>query len=79
VDAVRTFNTILMYIARTKQMQSRTPGYEQILKKNEQIYALLAICLSLCSHPVKFLDESVSQVRKEESRSDSIGKTWATP
>jgi len=66
VDAVRTFNTILMYIARTKQMQSLTPGYEQILKKNEQIYALLAICLSLCSHPVKFLDESVSQALREK-------------
>ena len=62
VDAVRTFNTILMYIGRTKQFHARSPGYEQILKKNEQLYALLAICLSICSHPVKFLDEGVSQV-----------------
>lgn len=66
VDAVRTFNTILMYIGRTKQFHARSPGYEQILKKNEQLYALLAICLSICSHPVKFLDEGVSQALREK-------------
>lgn len=62
-DATRTFNIILMYIQRTKQFHQRTQVYDQILKKNEQIYALVAVCLSICPASVKFLDESCAQVR----------------
>jgi hypothetical protein len=41
----------------------RSNIYDQILKKNEQIYALIAICLSICPASVKHLDEAVQQVR----------------
>jgi hypothetical protein len=55
-----------MYISRTKQYHSRSNIYDQILKKNEQIYALIAICLSICPASVKHLDEAVQQVLREK-------------
>jgi translation initiation factor 3 subunit L len=39
VDAIREFNKILLYIYKTKQYHQKSPQYEQILKKNEQMYA----------------------------------------
>ncbi|KAG6698531.1 hypothetical protein I3843_08G024800 [Carya illinoinensis] len=48
VESIREFNKILLYIYKTKQYHQKFPQYEQILKKNEQMYALLAICLSFC-------------------------------
>lgn len=33
--------------------------YEQLLKKNEQMYALLALCVALCPAAGKGLDENV--------------------
>ncbi|AED93480.1 putative proteasome component (PCI) domain, translation initiation factor 3 complex subunit L [Arabidopsis thaliana] len=63
VDAVREFNKILLYIFKTKQYHQKSPQYEQLLKKNEQMYALLALSLSLCPQ-TKLVDESVnSQLR----------------
>ncbi|KAF5938889.1 hypothetical protein HYC85_023148 [Camellia sinensis] len=59
VEAIREFNKILLYIYKTKQYHQKSPQYEQILKKNEQMYALLAICLSLCPQ-VKLVDETVN-------------------
>jgi translation initiation factor 3 subunit L len=35
------------------------------LKKNEQMYALLAICLSLCPHP-KLVEENVNNLLREK-------------
>ncbi|KAJ6674103.1 EUKARYOTIC TRANSLATION INITIATION FACTOR 3 SUBUNIT L [Salix viminalis] len=58
VDAIREFNKILLHIYKTKQYHHKSSQYEQILKKNEQMYALLAICLSLCQQ-VKLLDETL--------------------
>jgi len=46
-DAIKTFSNILFYIGRTKQYHTRSYQYEQILKKNEQMYALLAMAVSL--------------------------------
>ena len=37
----QSFNTCLVYVSRNKAMLSRSASYEQILKKNEQMYALL--------------------------------------
>ncbi|CAL0327293.1 unnamed protein product [Lupinus luteus] len=65
VDAIREFNKILLYIYKTKQYHQTSPQYEQILKKNEQMYALLAICLSLCPQS-SLVDETViSQLREK--------------
>jgi translation initiation factor 3 subunit L len=65
-DANRTFNTILLYIQRTKAYHQRTAIYDQVLKKNEQLYALVAVCLSICPASVKFLDEGCAQVLREK-------------
>ncbi|CAI9093495.1 OLC1v1029004C1 [Oldenlandia corymbosa var. corymbosa] len=66
VDAIREFNKILLYIYKTKQYHQKSPQYEQILKKNEQMYALLAICLSLCPQ-VKLVDETVNSQLREKN------------
>ena len=65
VVAVREFNKILLYIYKTKQYHQKSPQYEQILKKNEQMYALLAICLSLCPQ-TKLVEETVNSQLREK-------------
>ncbi|ONM28259.1 RNA polymerase I-associated factor PAF67, partial [Zea mays] len=65
VEATREFNKILLYILKYKQYHQNSPQYDQILKKNEQMYALLAICLSLCPQN-KLIDENVSTQLKEK-------------
>mmetsp|Transcript_15454 Transcript_15454/g.21320 ORF Transcript_15454/g.21320 Transcript_15454/m.21320 type:complete len:522 (-) Transcript_15454:322-1887(-) len=66
VDAVRTFNTILGYVMRSSVFLSTSVQYSQMVKKNEQMYALISICLSLCPAAVRFLDEGVSQTLREK-------------
>ncbi|XP_076960354.1 uncharacterized protein LOC143636719 [Bidens hawaiensis] len=44
-DAIHEFNNFLVHIFKNKQPQQDSP---QILNKIEQMYALLAICVSLC-------------------------------
>jgi len=62
VDAIRIFSHILLYINRTKQV-TRTYQHDQVLKKCEQMYGLLAICLSLCPQRV---DETVHATLREK-------------
>jgi translation initiation factor 3 subunit L len=62
VDAIKTFGSVLVFISRTKQYHSRSYQYENLMKKNEQMYGLLAICLSLCPQRV---DESVHPILRE--------------
>ncbi|KAG6497989.1 eukaryotic translation initiation factor 3 subunit L-like [Zingiber officinale] len=59
VEAIREFNKILLYILKYKQYHQKSPQYDQILKKNEQMYALLAICLSLCPQS-NIIEENVN-------------------
>ncbi|CAN1837962.1 Eukaryotic translation initiation factor 3 subunit L [Linum perenne] len=65
VDGIREFNKILLYIYKTKQYHQKSPQYEQILKKNEQMYALLAIGLSLCPQ-LKLVEETVNSQLREK-------------
>ncbi|XP_076889286.1 uncharacterized protein LOC143540006 [Bidens hawaiensis] len=55
IDAIREFNKFLVYIFKTNQPHQESP---QILNKIEQMYALLAICLSLCPQ-FQLIDENV--------------------
>jgi translation initiation factor 3 subunit L len=48
VDAARTLDAVLAHIARVKQFHARSAAHDQILKKNEQCAALLALALALC-------------------------------
>ena len=62
-DAIKTFSNILFYIARTKQYHTRSFQYEQILKKNEQMFALLAISASLCPQGAALDENLAAQLR----------------
>ncbi|KAG9456148.1 hypothetical protein H6P81_000656 [Aristolochia fimbriata] len=66
VEAIREFNRILLYIWKYKQYHQKSPQCDQILKKNEQMYALLAICLSLCPQ-VKLIEENVNNQLREKN------------
>ncbi|CAI5464155.1 unnamed protein product [Closterium sp. Yama58-4] len=65
VDAIRAFNQVLLTLSKAKQYHESLPQYDQILKKTEQMYALLAICLSLCPNG-KLLEESVNGQLREK-------------
>mmetsp|Transcript_32450 Transcript_32450/g.39280 ORF Transcript_32450/g.39280 Transcript_32450/m.39280 type:complete len:525 (-) Transcript_32450:495-2069(-) len=71
-DAIKSFNYILCYINRSKQFHQRSASYEQIVKKQEQMYALLAIAIAL-SGQAKLLDEVVNSNLREKY-SDKMGK-----
>jgi len=59
-DAIRTFSNILLYIQRTKQQfQGRGYQTDHLNKQTDQMYTLLAVCLTL--HP-QSIDESVQTV-----------------
>lgn len=66
IDAARCFNFGTTYIAKVKGHAARGPGYDQILKKNEQMFALLAITLALCPLAARSLEESVSNTLREK-------------
>jgi len=63
VDSIKIFANILLYINRTKQYHTRSYQYEQMMKKNDQIYGLLAICISLCPQRV---DENVHSTLRDK-------------
>ena len=67
MDAARSFNSVLMYINRVKQYHTRSTQYDQILKKNEQMYALLAITVTLSPAAQKLLDENVTTQLRERN------------
>lgn len=51
-NAVKTFSSILLYFTRTRQFHVRSYQYDYLQKRNEHIYALLAICLVLAPQRV---------------------------
>ncbi|TPX41815.1 hypothetical protein SeMB42_g05275 [Synchytrium endobioticum] len=62
-DAIKTFSHISLFISRTKQYHSRNHQYDDITKKSEQMYALLAMCVALCPQVV---DENVDTLMREK-------------
>jgi len=63
-DSIKTFTNILLYISRVKQFQTRQ--YDQ--KKNDHMYALLAILVALCP---KRIDEHINNILRQE-HSDKV-------
>lgn len=61
-DAIRMFSHILIYVSRTKNF-SKTAQYDQINKKNYQMYALIAICVAF--HPTR-LDDTIHTTLREK-------------
>ena len=61
-DAIRMFSHILVYVSRTKNFQ-KTAQYDTISKKNDQMYALIAICVAF--NPTK-LDDTIHTALREK-------------
>merc|ERR1719350_2664165 len=60
-DAIRTFSNILLYVQRTKTMFAvKSYQNDQINKQTDQMYVLLALCITL--HPQR-IDESLHTIR----------------
>lgn len=52
MDAILTFSNILLYINRTERYHSRSYQYETMMKRNEQMFALLTVALAMCPQRV---------------------------
>lgn len=61
-DAIRMFSHILVYVSRTKNFQ-KNAQYDSITKKNDQMYALIAICVAF--HPTR-LDDTIHSALREK-------------
>lgn len=61
-DAIRMFTHILIYVSRTKNYQ-KNAQYDNIAKKNDQMYALVAICVAF--QPTR-LDDTIHTAIKEK-------------
>ena len=61
-DAIRMFSHILVYVSRTKNFQ-KTAQYDSVSKKNDQMYALIAICVAF--NPTK-LDDTIHTALREK-------------
>lgn len=61
-DAIKTFSHILVYVSRTKGFQ-KNAQFDSITKKNDQMYALIAICVALC--PTR-LDDTIHATLREK-------------
>ena len=61
-DAIRMFSHILVFVSRTKNFQ-KNAQYDSITKKNDQMYALVAICVAF--HPTK-LDDTIHIALREK-------------
>ncbi|KAL1891915.1 hypothetical protein Cpir12675_004774 [Ceratocystis pirilliformis] len=61
-DAIRMFSHILVFFQRTSRMQKGSQQ-DSIAKKNDQMYALIALCVSF--HPTR-LDDSIHTPIREK-------------
>jgi translation initiation factor 3 subunit L len=61
-DAIRMFSHILVYVSRTKNF-AKTAQYDSISRMNEQMYALVAICVALS--PTR-LDDTIHAALREK-------------
>ncbi|KAL2262124.1 hypothetical protein VTK26DRAFT_2391 [Humicola hyalothermophila] len=61
-DAIRMFSHILVYVSRTKNFQKNSQ-YDSISKKNDQMLALIAICVAF--NPTR-LDDTIHTALREK-------------
>jgi translation initiation factor 3 subunit L len=69
-DAVRTMTGVLMYLYRTQHL-TRPYQYEQLNKRSEQMYKLIAICINLC--PQRNVEDIVMQ-HLQDKYSDHLAR-----
>jgi translation initiation factor 3 subunit L len=63
MDSIKALSNILLYLNRTKQYHTRSASYDIIVKKNEQMFALLSILVSLSPY---HLDENLQTLLREK-------------
>lgn len=63
-DAVRVFSSTIIHIGRIKHNHTRSYQYEQINKRNDQMMALLALCLAMQPQQV---DESMMSMVRDKA------------
>ncbi|KAF2425306.1 eukaryotic translation initiation factor 3 [Tothia fuscella] len=61
-DAIRMFSHILVYVSRTKNY-NKNAQYDNITKKNDQMYALIAMCVAF--QPTR-LDDTIHTAIREK-------------
>jgi translation initiation factor 3 subunit L len=64
VDSIRTFNDILAFLAKTTGVNSMSYQHDAMVKKQEQMYALLLLALALCPRP---LDEGIERTIRDKT------------
>lgn len=57
-DAIRTYSDILVFLSKTSGVNTQSYQYDHMVKKQDQMYVLLLICIALCPQP---LDESLEK------------------
>eukprot|EP00928_Gymnodinium_smaydae_P043500 TRINITY_DN2912_c0_g3_i1.p1 TRINITY_DN2912_c0_g3~~TRINITY_DN2912_c0_g3_i1.p1 ORF type:complete len:520 (+),score=108.42 TRINITY_DN2912_c0_g3_i1:184-1743(+) len=62
-DAIRTFSGILVYLSKTSGVNALSVQYDFALKKQDQMYVLLLICVSLCPQP---LDDALEKYIRDK-------------
>merc|ERR1740138_120454 len=60
-DATNAFSDILAYLSKTAGVNSLSYQYEAIIKKQDQMFALLLLALALCP---RSLDNSLILIRQ---------------
>jgi translation initiation factor 3 subunit L len=65
-DAASCFNFGVSYVSKVKAHHRASSGHDQMLKKNEQMYAALAITSALCPVVPKKLDEAAASSLREK-------------
>eukprot|EP00927_Polykrikos_kofoidii_P002131 TRINITY_DN1082_c0_g3_i1.p1 TRINITY_DN1082_c0_g3~~TRINITY_DN1082_c0_g3_i1.p1 ORF type:complete len:548 (-),score=97.07 TRINITY_DN1082_c0_g3_i1:53-1627(-) len=73
-DAIKTFSSILVYLSKSTSATSNSGQYDICMKKQEHMYLLLMICLSLC--PVT-LDDFLEKALKSDRYAEKMARLHA--
>jgi len=57
-DAIRTFADVIVWLSKISGVNQSSYQFDQLRKREEQMYSLLLICTALCPQP---LDESINK------------------
>lgn len=62
-DSIRTFSEILVFLSKTSGVNSLSYQYDAMVKKQDQMYALMLIALALCPRQI---DESLEKTIRDK-------------
>jgi len=70
-DAIRSFGDILVFLSKMSGVNSKSYQFEAMVKKQDQMYALLLISLALCPRQI---DESLEKKLRSDQWAEKQGK-----